>query len=202
MLACPACGPPQGLVVLVDDLDGRRVMEGKLGCSRCERRFPVRDGVTHLVVEDAPDPGDAAEGGTGRELAVEVAALVGAPEAEGWVLLGPGLGAVAEAVAEAAGEAEIVALGRGRSTPGAAGGVNRVVTGSGDSLPVLAGKLGGVALWRPAASLVRDAARTLRPGARLAVLRPPEEVRRSGAGLENDLEVLASEERAWVGRRR
>lgn len=211
-LACPACGPPQGLVVLVDELDGRRVTEGRLGCSRCERRFPVRGGVAHLAVEGTPDPGDAARGEVeGRangemdveadgELAVEVAALVGAPEAEGWVLLGPGLGAAAEAVAEVGGAAGIVSLGRG--SPPTAPGLSRVVTGAGGSLPVLAGKLGGVALWRPSPSLVRDAARTLRPGARLALLRPSEEARRAAEESEVDLEVLASEERAWVGRRR
>lgn len=213
ILSCPRCGSPQGLVVMVDDLDGEgRVREGDLGCSRCERRYPVAGGVVDLRPGDAGAAG-AEEGVSpaespsrgGRpprdELAVEVAALLDVRGLRGALVLGPGLAAAGGRVAEMAGEARALCLAGADEEPprGPGSSLCTLVRSPPDTVPVLPGKAAGVALWRPAAEVVGPAGAALAPGARLAVLRPDPEARRELAS--SGLEVVASEERAAVARR-
>ena len=49
-LRCPADHDEAFLVLLPDELDGRSVRTGTLGCPVCDRRFALRDGV--LLVEN------------------------------------------------------------------------------------------------------------------------------------------------------
>ena len=37
-LACPRCGPPQRVIVLVERMEGGRVLDGRLDCPGCESR--------------------------------------------------------------------------------------------------------------------------------------------------------------------
>lgn len=68
VFVCPACRPVQGLVVLVDRMDARRVVSGSLGCPACGRRVPVRRGVVrfdereHARDRDARDEESAERG--------------------------------------------------------------------------------------------------------------------------------------------
>lgn len=64
ILVCPRCRPEQGLIVMVDELDDRRVVAGDLGCPRCEARYPVRRGLVLFrgPAGDAPGTADGAEG--------------------------------------------------------------------------------------------------------------------------------------------
>ena len=64
ILVCPRCRPRQGLIVMVDELDDRRVVAGDLGCPRCEARYPVRRGLVlfRAPADGAPAAGDGDEG--------------------------------------------------------------------------------------------------------------------------------------------
>lgn len=110
--------------------------EGHLGCIECESRFPIREGAAWLGEADAPAragpalaslaargaPGCVAGGDAGA-LAFEVAALLDAGGATGFLLLGPGLVDVAREVARLAPSAAVVALtptdppGAGKGAP-------------------------------------------------------------------------------------
>lgn len=65
VLVCPRCRPAQGLIVLVGELEDRRVVEGHLGCPECERRYPLRRGVVHF---DEPAGDGEEEPGGGSEV--------------------------------------------------------------------------------------------------------------------------------------
>lgn len=214
ILTCPECRSPQGLVVLVDELDGEgRVRRGRLGCSRCERRYPVRGRVVDLRLDgmeaDPPPPRDAdgladADGPAEEALTAEIGGLLDLGSVSGPVVLGHGLARVAGPLVGLVGGVSILALA-GESAPapgdgstGSTGPFTLVLAPAG-RLPLLPGKAGGVALWKPGTGALEDACRALAPGARLAVLRPDGEARRE---LDSsDLEILASEERAAVARR-
>lgn len=210
VLTCPDCRSPQGLIVLVDDLDdGGRVREGDLGCSRCQRRYPVRDGVVDLLAGAEGGERAAPVDGGGRsspeELAVEVGGLLDLRSAGGPVVLGHGLAPAAGRLAGAVEGVSVLALaGESSAASGAASGERAVapftlVLAPAGRLPLLHGKVAGVALWKSGAEALEDARRALSPGGRVALLRPDDEARRE---LESSgLEVLASEERAAVARR-
>ena len=128
-IVCPACGPPQSLIAVVDRLDGRRILEGYLGCPSCENRYPVRRG--HLLLGDpgehssrrpdsdeagsaldsdeaasAPDSDEAAS-----ERVLQLAALLGLQEsAGGYLLLDEGLEGLGEALARQAEATEWIVL--------------------------------------------------------------------------------------------
>lgn len=204
ILTCPDCRSSQGLIVLVDELDdGGRVRSGDLGCSRCQRRYPVREGVVDL--RDGGGGGGSPAGDGDRppaeELAAEVGGLLDLRSSAGPVVLGHGLASAASPLAGFVEGVSLLALaGGGGAAPGnGSSGSFTLVLAPAGRLPLLAGKAGGVALWRPGAAALEDAVRALAPGARLAVLRPDEQSRRWLEG--SDLELIASADRAAVARR-
>lgn len=142
------------------------------------------------------------------ELAMETAALLDVASRERPVLLGAGLLAEAPRVAELAQGVEVLVLapaqaGSGGGAPGdahrreaAPENLTHLFGAFDGTLPVLSGKLGGVALRAPGPEAVRDGARTLAPGGRLVGLRPDPGLRELLSDLT--LRVVASEERAFV----
>lgn len=110
ILACPACGPPNGLIVLVDEATGRRVRRGVLGCPMCAGRFPIDEGhavLGDLILEDrAAEP----EHRGGSELTLMVAALGDLAATIGPVLLDPGLEVDARRLNDLAPGVELVSL--------------------------------------------------------------------------------------------
>jgi len=221
VFVCPTCRPAQGMVVVVDRLDGRRVIEGRLGCPGCDLRVPVRRAAVRfdLAAGDgggsgrdrasgAPDahdtPGRAADDGRLPELlreagpeeaAVRLAALLGADESEGYLLLGPGLGALAAGVAARAPDAEVLALAGG----GAAGleeGVARAVGVDAEEMPLFTGRMAGCALAAPSPAGLREGTRVIREGARLVVLAPGPGCREAMGELP--LRTTAADERVVV----
>jgi uncharacterized protein YbaR (Trm112 family) len=206
-LACPRCGPPQGIIVLVERMEGRRVLDGRLDCPDCEARYVLRDGVVEFDV--APDS-DLRVPPADPEDAVTVAALLGIQHGRGLIVVGSGLGQAAEQISSLCGGCEVVRLepdglssdsiqsaergpelGRGEVTP-----LLGVPSGS---IPLLSGKALGVAVEGGAQDLLAEAARVLVPGGRVAVIRP-------GPGAATVLEslpfeLLAADPRAMVARR-
>ncbi|HEU4559444.1 MAG TPA: Trm112 family protein [Longimicrobium sp.] len=173
VLTCPRCGPELGLILLADRIDGRRVVEGRLGCANCREQYPIRGGAVDLRVSGAAHPGvgGSDRGGTEdpQEAAVRLAALLGLADAQGTVLVaGPGA-ALAGDLAALVPELEVVALapepgdldGRAGVTP---------MAGTTAPLPFRAGKLRGVALTDGAdEAALSEGLRVLQPGARLVV---------------------------------
>lgn len=173
-LACPRCGPEFGLMVLADRMEGRRVVEGRLGCANCRESYPVRDAVADLRVGGGPGPASSS-GGPGEaeddaEAGVRLAALMGLSGASGMALVaGPGARHAA-AVHALVPEVEVVAAAdRPEALPGRAAGVSRIAV-AGGRLPLRGGGLRGAALTGAADdALLREGLRVLAPGARLVV---------------------------------
>ena len=206
-MACPRCGPPQGIIVLVERMEGRRVLDGRLDCPNCEARFVLRDGVVEFDV--APDS-DLRTPPADPEDAVTVAALLGIQHGRGLIVVDSGLGQAAEQLSALCGGCEVVRLeplglpsDPDRSAEGGAEGGRGEVTPllgvPAGSIPLLSGKAVGVAVEGGDPDILAEAARVLVPGGRVAVIRPG-----SGAAtvLESrPFELLAADQRAMVARR-
>jgi len=50
ILACPACKTPV------------RLERERLVCASCERRYPIRDGIPVMLIEEAEQPNGGAQG--------------------------------------------------------------------------------------------------------------------------------------------
>lgn len=200
---CPRCRPAQGLVVLVDRIEGRRVWGGSLGCPECGLRVPIED---RIVRFDRARPGTGSEaggepahppeapeprrppglppvlgGGDPGEGATALAALLAADEVEGYLLLAPGLEELAPGVARRAAKAEVLALtDRPRE---AAEGVTWTVHPAGAPLPLFTGRLAGTAFVGASGPVVSEAVRVVRPGGRVVLVEP-------GSGADGVLEEL------------
>ena len=206
-LACPRCGPPQGIIVLVERMEGRRVLDGRLDCPDCEARYVLRDGVVEFDV--APDS-DLRVPPADPEDAVTVAALLGIQHGRGLIVVGSGLGHAAEQISSLCGGCEVVRLepyglssdsiqSAERGPEREPGEVTPLLGVPEGSIPLLSGKALGVAVEGGAPDLLAEAARVLVPGGRVAVIRPG-----SGAAtvLESlPFELLAADLRAMVARR-
>ena len=47
ILACPVCKTE--LTLTISKKDGEDVLEGALACAKCERSYPVEDGIPNLL---------------------------------------------------------------------------------------------------------------------------------------------------------
>jgi uncharacterized protein YbaR (Trm112 family) len=216
-LACPRCGPPRGLIVLVEQMNGRRITAGRLDCPACEARFPLSGGEIDFresssretpLEEGAQSGLEAVHGSSSpEERAVVASALLGIREGRGLLVLGPGLERSAARIAELSGGCEVLQLegrssgsrmGEGVRDPGetAAGSVTCLRGTSGDAIPLLSSRALGVVLDRGRPRDIDEAARILSHGGRLVILRPGP----AAASLEADarFELLARDERALV----
>ena len=210
ILVCPACRTEgadeyaQGLVAVVQSRSERRVVEGWLGCPQCEARYPIRGGLVHFSDEEP----EAAPSAIETERALQAAALLGAHEAAGYLVLGRGLDAIAEPLSRLAPGCEVVAVGCLGVVPGPGGTSRRVSRLQGtveEALPFRSGSISGIALREPDRSVLMEALRVLRPAGRLVVFGPerlpPAGDSRSGLaaveGIEG-LEVVAKEEHVLV----
>ena len=219
-LCCPRCGPPRALVVLVQHMEGRRVVAGRLACPACEARFELVDGRLDFRDPPAgpavqgPAPEQAAAGSeagaTPDEDAVIVAALLGIRDGRGLVVTGPGLEALAARIGALCGGCVVLRLGEARD-PGSPAAPSlapepregnpptSLVGVRPDALPVLDARVLGVALESGDPGSIAEARRVLMPGGRLVLLRPA-----PGAGIDirrAGLEPIAEDAKAIVARR-
>ena len=205
VLACPRCGPPQVMVAVVHESVGHRVTRGFLGCPTCDSRFPIEERVVHLQPQgsgEQPEASFPSRVSLAHESAMLIGAVLDLAQGSGYVLVGPELSEMADAVASVAERWEVVSLGGGRPAHMApSANVSRIIPPAGGSLPVLPGRFGSAALaGDPTPDRVRQYAAALRPLGRLAIVAPgPGSV---GAMREAGLDLVAGDERVAVASRR
>ena len=165
VLACPECGPDNGLVLLSEDVRDRRVLEGQLGCPQCERRYPVRGGLADFVPEGERDQDPEGL----EETPLRVAALMGVAEGPASVLLCGASPQLAAAVAGLVPRLEVAVTDARTDTEPEQPGVSRLRTGK--RLPFYGASLRAVTLFGAAASTrLEEAVRVLHPTGRLVLM--------------------------------
>ncbi|HEX8850336.1 MAG TPA: hypothetical protein VF761_12445 [Gemmatimonadaceae bacterium] len=190
-LRCLGAHEESWLVAAADVTEDRHIMRGILGCPTCRARYPIEDGVAdftggrprHVAVE--PDGPPLEEGD-----ALKLAAMLDLTEAGGYVLLLGRWARLASALREIVPVMVIVANAPPDVVMGA--GVSGVHVG--DRLPLAASSARGAAIDGGSAALAESAIAAVRSGGRIvgeASLEPPV-----------DVELLARDERHWVGTRR
>lgn len=179
-LRCPEPHDESFLVLLPGRLDGRRVVEGHLGCPVCGRTVEFTDGVV--------DFGGAFSPPAGRLTAEAAHALLGLDGPGGYLALIGGAGGLAAGLAPLLPGIALVAV----NAPAVAPEASQLRAGR---LPIKAGSMRGVVLGPMLAEdWVRDAVAAALPGLRAV-----------GEGPAPDLptlELLAEADGVWVGRRR
>jgi hypothetical protein len=177
-LTCSFCGPEEGLIVLAERMENRRVLEGALGCPACRRQFPIRAGAADLRREtvtgrrggaENAEPDWAHPTATGPTIdPMRLAALLALADGDGYTLL---IGVQAECAAGLAtflpGREFITAAplaGEERE------GVNQLLVDA--VLPLRTGSVSGVLLSADTPSaLLQEALRVLAVGGRLVAAR-------------------------------
>jgi uncharacterized protein YbaR (Trm112 family) len=198
LLTCPRCGPAHGLVLLVQEVEGRRVHSGWLGCPHCRHDFPVNGGVADLRLNFEATPHSRAPL-RDDELALKIVALSDLAGERGYLLIDERLAHAASAVAELADDLEVIAV---RSQPDESSerhGVSRILADV--RYPLAEYRLRCVAIApRGDQELVVAAARRVAAGGRLLLFDATdedlEEAQRSG------LAVIASDGGTAVAERK
>lgn len=198
LLTCPRCGPTSGLVLLVEEVEDRRVERGWLGCPNCRHDFPVENGIADLRREPdvprAPRPPFQDD-----DLALKIVALSGLAEGRDYLLLDERLAHSAAAIVELAPELEVIAVHTTAAESAEQHGISRVLADT--RFPLVEYRLRGVAI-APGGDreLVAAAARHVSTGGRLVLFDATDvdldEVERAG------LAVVAAEGGTAVAERK
>lgn len=164
LLRCTAEHDESQLVAVLDRMDGRDVIEAKLGCPVCGAHFFIQDGVAVF--------GDVTLGAplidTGGMFAFRISALLSLRDPGKTVLLVGRLANVSASIAEDFG-ARVISL----NSPSPTQMVDRVAEiRAASRLPVASRSLDGIAVDSSHATplFLGEAARILRPGGRLYVV--------------------------------
>jgi uncharacterized protein YbaR (Trm112 family) len=156
LLRCPEPHEETWLVAAFNRMDGRVVLEAKLGCPVCRREYPVRDGVAVF------GEGIASEHSAGD--ATHIAAFLNLSSPGKTVLLAGALARHSGAVADMS-EARVMSLNAHAPTVS-----DHVMEIRADGrLPVGSHSMDGIALDKAHSTedLMREAERVIRPGGRL-----------------------------------
>lgn len=187
-LRCPAEHDESFLVLLPDQMEGRSVRTGQLGCPVCGRAFELSDGA--LDLGDAPSPVSGKKVGLSADDLTTLIGLHGpggylalvGPVASLWpelAELNPGVALVAVNPGAGVSDGPGISVLRGGRLPIKSGTMRSVVLGSG---------FAGDPWW------VREAARVVLPGLRV--------VGEGGDPPEEIVDLIASADGVWVGTRR
>jgi uncharacterized protein YbaR (Trm112 family) len=184
-LRCPEDHDESFLVLLPDNMDGRFVRTGRLGCPVCGRTFELVDGVF-----DAGGPTDDKNAGASGLTGEAVTVLAGLSGPGGYLaLVGPPASLWREIAERMPGVALVALNPLGDVVDG--GGVSVIRSGR---IPLKSRSLRGVVLGRPYAEdphWVREAVRVVLPGLRVV-----------GEGADppgHSIDVMASTGSTWVG---
>jgi uncharacterized protein YbaR (Trm112 family) len=161
-LTCPGCQEGGGLILLADRIDGRRVLDGQLGCPNCRAKYRVKDGVADFGEREAtaphPPAGDA----------MHLAALLGVVEGPAMQLVVGPYEQMSAEIAELASDVEIiVATAAPQHLPEREGvSVLRV----GGRLPLRDGSMRGVMITGADAEMIGEAVRVTALAARIVLI--------------------------------
>jgi uncharacterized protein YbaR (Trm112 family) len=183
-LRCPEEHEEGFLVLLPDEMDGRSVRTGQLGCPICGRTFAIHDGIVDLG--DVPEAA-AAE----RRLDAEgLTALAGLHGPGGYFALVGSLASLAHDMLGVNPGVSLIAVNPPADVVDAPG----VSVLRSRRIPLKTRSMRGVALGRPYADdshWISEAARVVLPGLRIV-----------GEGADppaDAIELMASAEGVWVG---
>jgi uncharacterized protein YbaR (Trm112 family) len=183
-LRCPEDHEESFLVLLPDQMDGRSVITGQLGCPVCGRTYSVKEGILELGGEPGGLTGET------RLTADALTALAGLSGPGGYfTLVGP-LGSLATEFHEANPGVALVAV----NPPGDVADAPSISVIRAPLIPLKSRSMRGVALGQPLADdpfWRGEASRVVLPGLRIV-----------GEGAEpgdDGIELIASAEGVWVG---
>ena len=165
-LACPRCGSEFGLIVLADRMEGRQVVEGRLGCANCRDEYDIRGGAPDLRLgytdEDwRPVGGDA-------DRALRFAALLGIGHGPGTALVYGADAGLLAGIGELLPNARLVGAGPNDLAGAASAGVDWLMVG--ERIPLKTRSMRGVAFATPPdEALVLEGLRILAPGGHFLV---------------------------------
>jgi uncharacterized protein YbaR (Trm112 family) len=183
-LRCPENHEESFLVLLPDEMEGRSVRTGQLGCPVCGRTFAIKDGI--LDVGGAPEP-EAAES---RLDAAALTALAGVHGPGGYfTIVGPPA-SLWEEFQEANPGVALVAI----NPPGAVVDVPGLSVVRSGRIPLKSRSMRGVALGAPYGNnpyWIAEAARVVLPGLRI--------VGEGQSSSDEIIDLMASAEGVWVG---
>lgn len=164
-LTCPACQAGGGLILLADRVEGRRVLDGQLGCPGCRAKYRVVDGVAFFgdpVAGSAPadrqTPGDG----------IRLAALAGVTEGPAMLLVIGPYQAVAAEIAGVLKEVEIVVATAAAQPSPDRDGVSVLQVGG--RLPLRDGSMRGVIVTGADAQMIDEAVRVSALAARIVLI--------------------------------
>ncbi|HEX9165264.1 MAG TPA: hypothetical protein VF862_05105 [Gemmatimonadales bacterium] len=185
-LRCPGDHDEAYLVLLPDEMDGRAVRRGVLGCPVCGWATTVQEGVVDFGGGGTDEPGSALTAGA-------ILAFLGLSGPGGYVALAGAAGSEASALAQLMPGVRIIAV----NPPSTAVADQPASVLRAGRWPIKEASVRGVALAGSAAAeaaWVTAAARSVLPGLRIAV-----------AGPRVDLpgfQLLATTDSAWVAVRK
>ena len=184
LLRCPNAHEETWLVAALHRMDGRQVVEAKLGCPVCGAEFFIRDGVARFDGEGSTTPKDYSS--SHDDAAMRIAAFLDLTGPGKLVLLAGELAALSEQLSELA-DARVISLNRpARPQTRTLDTVAelRVLA----RIPLAAKSLDGIALdeSHSTAELLAEAAKLLRPRGRL--------VASATAGLSPEFRELGRDE--------
>jgi uncharacterized protein YbaR (Trm112 family) len=161
LLRCPVEHEESWLVAAFTRMDGRFVIEGKLGCPVCSASYPITDGIARF--SPAIPRTALAHDAVSADDVIRAAAMLGLTRAGMTVVLEGRDAALAPSVVEMSG-ARVIAVNAESPIPETEGVAAVTATGR---LPVATGSVDGLLLGADAGSSMAEAARILRRGGRI-----------------------------------
>jgi uncharacterized protein YbaR (Trm112 family) len=187
ILRCPAPHDEAFLVLIPDEMSGRSVRAGHLGCPVCHREYLIRDGVARF--DDAPTSGSDTPSTVDAEA---LAAFLGLNGPGGYMGVVGGSSALGEALSEVVPGVHVVLV---NPVPGSTERPMMSLLQAG-SIPIKSRSLRGVVLLSPFADRREwqgEAVRSILPGLRV--------VGQGEAPTHTGLEVLGRAGGWWVAQK-